>query len=390
MTHTVHLGWPIAGNTGWGLLGLHVTLGLQRHGWDVRATGVDYRGITATLSRHLGPQIGTPYAHSDVRIDAYGNHWPAYEEMPHAGRRVVYCVIEDTVIPDRAVEALSRYDLVLSPSSWVQSLLASRGIHSTVWHQGYDESLFRPAPRRRPAGPVYVFSGGKLEFRKGQDVVVAAFRRFRETPEGRDAVLVTAWQNLWPATMEGIWSAGHVRGVPSSRGGLLDICGWLAANGVPREASIDLGMLSQPELAAAMRECDVAIQPSRCEGAVDMPLCEAMGLGLPVVATTRHGHRDIRDIDTPLVAVPTTPVTIACPLYAGMDGWAEPDVESCVTGLVEAVRQARGDRRRAAERHASAFGWLARSKHLHSLLADDSIATAVSENAGKHSTQATP
>ena len=47
-----------------------------------------------------------------------------------------------------------------------------------------------------------VYSGGKLEHRKGQDIVVAAFREFVKTHP--DAVLATTWHNQWPMTMAGM------------------------------------------------------------------------------------------------------------------------------------------------------------------------------------------
>lgn len=44
--------------------------------------------------------------------------------------------------------------------------------------------------------PVVLHAGGKLEFRKGQDLVVAAMRRF--LPHHPDARLLFAWHNPWP------------------------------------------------------------------------------------------------------------------------------------------------------------------------------------------------
>ncbi len=56
-------------------------------------------------------------------------------------------------------------------------------------------TFFRPLARTDQfEGKFWVFSGGKLDFRKGQDIVLAAFKRFAENH--KDAVLVTAWQNL--------------------------------------------------------------------------------------------------------------------------------------------------------------------------------------------------
>jgi hypothetical protein len=52
--------------------------------------------------------------------------------------------------------------------------------------------------------------GGKLELRKGQDLVVAAFRVFRQRhPEAR---LIVAWHNSWLGHMRTIARSPHTRG----------------------------------------------------------------------------------------------------------------------------------------------------------------------------------
>ena len=52
------------------------------------------------------------------------------------------------------------------------------------------------------AGRFVVFSGGKLELRKGQDIVISAFRDFSRTHT--EALLVTAWYSGWPKVIRSI------------------------------------------------------------------------------------------------------------------------------------------------------------------------------------------
>jgi len=379
----VELGWGISTATGWGLFALHVALGLAREGRRVHVLArSDLSGVPATLLPTLAPMLEPgDVSERRIRIEGYGNHWPAFVDVPNRVR-VLLAVFEDTAIPVHAVDDLKRYDLILTPSTWAQGVLKAKGIHSTVWHQGYDDTLFTPAPRRRPKdGRFYVFSGGKLEFRKGQDIVVEAFRRFRETPEGRDAVLVTAWQNRWPPTMHSIWESGYVKGVPVIRDGRADITAWLAANGIPPDATMDLGFLSQEQFASAIRECDVALFPNRCEGATNMVLPEVMGSGVPCIASQNTGHLDVfGSIDPDLQLTHQSPVTLPCPLFTGMDGWGESDPEECVNAL-QRVRQRAlppiviaGAQLGAAER---AFAWSTQALWLDILLSSaDSLAHA--------------
>jgi glycosyltransferase involved in cell wall biosynthesis len=309
-----------------------MALGFARLGRKVYlpSQATDPAKIAATLLPTLAGMLDAGDAKERrIRIDAFGNHWPAFQEIPNRVR-VVFAVFEDTAIPDSAIETLRKYDIVLAPSTWIRDLLADRGVDSTVWHQAIDETLFHPnADRRRPRDRLYVFSGGKLEYRKSQDVVIEAFKRFRETTEGEGAVLVTAWQNKWSQTMAGIWESGYVRGVPVMRGPTLDMASWVEANGIPRDAFIDLGFLSQAETANAMRECDIGFFPNRCEGATNLSMVEAQSIGLQCVGGAWCGQAD------PGVGfeVESTPATLPCSLFKGMEGWREPDITSCVAEL---------------------------------------------------------
>jgi hypothetical protein len=57
--------------------------------------------------------------------------------------------------------------------------------------------LFRPRPKTGWHGDRFkIFSGGKLEFRKGQDLVLLAFRAFAHRHS--DVLLGTAWSQPWP------------------------------------------------------------------------------------------------------------------------------------------------------------------------------------------------
>lgn len=362
----IEIGWSLQANTGWGLFAMHLALGLARQGRRVYVPPGPLAGIPATLQPTIQAMMDAgDRAEHRIRFDPYGNHAPGMTVVPNR-TRVLLAVFED---PAAAIpEKFAPYDLVLAPSMWVHTLLESKGVASTLWHQGFDESLFYPAPKRRSDDRFYVFSGGKLEFRKGQDIVVETFKRFRETPEGKDAVLVTAWQNAWPATMEGIWSSGYVKGIPAMRNGALDIVSWLEANGIPRSASIDLGMLGQADLANAIRECDVGIFPNRCEGATNMALTECLGLGVPTLAGNWCGQADIAGHGLPLDGA--APVVLPCKLYQSTEGWREADVDACLSAL----QWVRGNPPPHPGIIGSAagenFGWEGAAAHMTGILAD--------------------
>lgn len=370
----VEINWEHGVRTGWSLFATHLALGLARAGLDVRFPGAgDHEQIPATLLPSILRMI-LPGDRTEKRIaiNGLGNHFPAPPLVPNRVH-VALDVFEDTAIPEAGLERIKQFDHHIACSTWAQGVMRGYGIESQLWFQGFDDTLFHPAPRRRPNdGRFYIFSGGKLEFRKGQDIVVEAFKRFRETPDGKDAVLVTAWQNRWPATMASVWESGYVKGVPITRLGAQDIRAWLQANGIPAEAHIDLGMPSQAEFANAIRECDVALFPNRCEGATNMVLPEVMACGIPVIASQNTGHLDSAPPPYAIPLMTQRPVTLKCPLFNGMDGWGESDPGECVEAL-RLVRRGHPDPDgmlwRAPIHAAVTFGWSNQAPKFAAILA---------------------
>ena len=370
----VELGWQVSGVTGWGLFAQHLALAMRRHGHPVQiADNVDWTGISPVLQPTLAP-LTQPVAVSGprFRIDGSGNHFPEAPDVPNR-TKVCLGVFEDSHLPDDRKHCWGTFDHVVACSTWAQQRLDSWGVKAPLWLQGSDDTLFLPAPRRRPDDRFYIFSGGKLEFRKGQDIVIAAFKKFLQTPEGNGAVLVTAWQNRWPDTMMSIWESGHVVGVPVGRLGQLDIVSWCVANGIPQENVLDLGFIRQAEFASAIRECDVGFFPNRAEGATNMVLPEVMMSGIPVIVSQNTGHLDAAPPPYSVPLMRQSPVTLTCPLFNGMEGWGESDVDECVEAL-KRVRNFHAEERKgltvpAASFARKTFGWQAQGRTFADLLA---------------------
>ena len=354
----VGLAWPVGEATGWGQFGL----GLGRSVWEMGGTVWALGGVETASSAMLPadrvmlrewvpPSTDLPAGEGWV-VFALGNGIGVPSGRPTIGgaatdrpdiKRAGLVVIEDvSCLTPEAVEYLKGLDARIAPSQWVADALAAVGIPEVpVAVQGYDERVWMPrhaariAPRvmvpTQHTGP-FIFSGGKLEFRKGQDIVVAAFRQVLATYP--DAVLVTAWDNPWPQTMDGIWLAGHVKGVPAIRGGKADVTNWLVANGIPARHVLDVGKVNPLELAAIVRSCDVGVFPNRCEGATNMVLVEALASGVPCVATVGHGHGMLKDVHA---IASRGQVPRGCRLFGTQDltadGWTEADP----TDVAEAI-----------------------------------------------------
>ena len=328
--------WNVQGTTGWGLFGLHLGMALDRVGVRVGAGGaVELGTIPWTLRESVkrwGRRKGDEAA-DIVMLQGLSNNFEEPAAIDGGSvRKVGLAIFEDPVLDAKAVERLRGFDHLIVPSAWCKDVLAGVGLESRVIHQGFDGTVWHPAPRRRTDDRFTVFCGGKLEYRKGQDILIEAWKRFLKTPEGKDALLVTQWVNQWPQTMEGVWAKGYVRGVPNQTIHGWDLVGWTAANGVPDGSHLDLGMVSNADAANAIRECDAAVFPSRAEGATNMVLTECMAVGLPCVVAQNTGQRDVpRGTIYPLER--QNPVVGPCRLYRGFTGWGESDPDEIVQQL---------------------------------------------------------
>lgn len=257
---------------------------------------------------------------------------------------------ENTQIDAAARERARQYSLIVAGSTWNSEVMAACGIGpvATVL-QGVDPTLFHPAPRAGyMAGRFLIFSGGKLEYRKGQDLTLLAFRSFvQRHPE---ALLVTAWHSPWPKVADSLVANPAVHPMPYTQQGKINVKGWAAANGVPPESVIDLGEVPNAHMPPILREMDVALFPNRGEGGTNLVAMEAMACGVPVILSRNTGHLDlIRDGNCyPLERQGLVPGQGAA--VNGVAGWGESDVEE----ILAALEMAWQDRNEAQQRGACA------------------------------------
>ncbi|MEC8425811.1 MAG: glycosyltransferase family 4 protein, partial [Myxococcota bacterium] len=246
-----------------------------------------------------------------------------------------------------------RYATVVCGSAWNASVLRGNGLdHVQTILQGVDPSLFHPAVRHKLVGDRFIiFSGGKAEHRKGQDIVLAAFKRFQARhPE---ALLLTAWQSPWPDKAADLAQSPHGLGAIPVIDGVLDVGAWAIANGLPPGSVIDVGLVANDRIPRLLGQCDCAVFASRYESGTNLPAMEAMACGLPVILSDNTGHRDILDPARCFPLRRQTPVSHV-PAGWGSDGWGESDVDELVS-LLEAIH---ADRTAADARGAAAAEWI--------------------------------
>jgi glycosyltransferase involved in cell wall biosynthesis len=251
--------------------------------------------------------------------------------------------LEEASLNREARRRADRLALIIAGSTWNERILRAHGIVATTTVlQGVDASLFHPAPRSGAIPHRFVvFSGGKLEFRKGQDLVLAAFRAFRQRhPE---ALLLTAWSSPWSELTEG--AAAHP-GISAPRvgpDGIPDVLGWAAENGIPADAVIALGRVPNIAMPHVIREADVALFPNRSEGGTNLVAMECMACGIPTILSANTGHLDLLDLGDVALRLDRQDRVVR----DGVDttDWGESDVEEMLERLETVWR----DRAAAAE-----------------------------------------
>ena len=303
--------WPLTPYTGWGGYGIQLAQALleQRKYWP-RLLAANDRSVFCDLHwldalHHLEEQ-SMPLAkklaaaegagtlpiptHAALGFSPLGNFVPPprFTASNHVGVTFFEC----SSFSQKDLEILKKFDLVISGSKWNQALLRRQGVdRACLVHQGVDTAVFNPEPvpvliKRS----LVIFSGGKLENRKGQDIVIAAFRLLlRKHP---DALLIAAWGNVGHVGLETIAASPHVQGAPD-RGRTDAIGPWLEANGIPRSNVFLLPCVVNRQLPHLIKQADVAVFASRCEGGTNLMAMETLACGVPTLISANTGHLDL-------------------------------------------------------------------------------------------------
>ncbi|HEX7018440.1 MAG TPA: hypothetical protein VF159_00410, partial [Gemmatimonadaceae bacterium] len=364
--------WQLGSTSGWGVYGLNLarralasSVALPVPLAEPALAGVDADTVAllepsidanARLRAGVAERRGQPMHVPFAMLRALGNELCVAPESAAIGatRNIGVVFFESTRLTPEAIARARRYHRIVAGSTWNADVLRSRGIDNVVTVlQGVDGSRFRKRARRTKRRDRFViFSGGKLEYRKGQDIVVAAFREFRRRHP--DALLMVAWHNHWPQTMREISTAGHTSGYPGMHSAeRADIVSWLGANGVPREAVIDAGLRANADMAALVADADVALFTNRAEGGTNLVAMECLASGVPTILSANTGHLDLIGDDRcfPLLDQSAARATES---FAGVDGWGESSVDE-VVALLERVY---ADPAEAERRGARAADWM--------------------------------
>jgi glycosyltransferase involved in cell wall biosynthesis len=375
MARQVIMGWPIGTGHGWGLYGLNLALNWAAdHDIELVSTadsaGLDIdplraRALLPFLKRSVAVQEDLK-KYANQAATAHGlvmaclgdsfHPGPSAHNVTLTGTPTIGSAYFEVGLSADAVERAKAFPCIITGSEWNTKLLEAYGIAGgrTV-HQGVDPTYFHPAPKGNFFGDRFlIFSGGKAEYRKAQDIVLAAFKVFADRhPE---AMLVTAWYNPWPELIRSLDQSGLVSPVPLNDAGQINLAAWASANGVPADRIVALGWVPNHKVPSILREMDVAVFPNRGEGGTNLVAMECMACGLPVILSRNTGHNDILFEEACYVLDDQRQTRCGFAGHDGVPGWGESQVDE----LLEQLEQAFQDRAEAARRGKNAAVALAK------------------------------
>jgi glycosyltransferase involved in cell wall biosynthesis len=367
MTQRVVIQWTLSSYYGWGIYGLNLALNWASDPAIEAISAVDIRldqlSIDAVRRQALMPffrrsiELQASFervanraitAHAPVLI-ALGNDFvgsTAAHNVTLDGTPSIGVIFFENAMDAAALERADRFALVITGSTWNEQLLRAYGVERVrTILQGVDPSHFHIAPKLGLLPDRFlIFSGGKAEIRKGQDLVLAAFKIFgARHPE---AVLVTAWHSPWPHLARTLDRTGKAAPVAFNKDGAVDVHAWARANGVQSNQILDLGNVPNALMPSLLREMSVAVFPNRAEGGTNLVAMECMACGLPVILSRNTGHIDLIENDNCYALDRQQPVAGAFVGVDGVAGWGESDVEE----LVARLEQVFGDQTEAVRR----------------------------------------
>ncbi len=303
------------------------------HGW-----GVCNRHLIEELSKltTLAPLTETdPLWNSQALpgdlFTPLGNHEFAPVTPARGNRNFGYTFFEAE--PNRrSVENAKRFDVMFAGSTWCVERLNAHGIRNgIVLVQGVDSQVFSPNPRMRTDGRFQIFSGGKFELRKGQDLVLRAFKILHQ--KYPDMVLVNAWFNHWPQLMSLMARAPDLRFELIKGSWVEQMEHVYRINGIDPSRVITIPLIPQAQMVEIYRESDIGLFPNRCEGGTNLVLMEYMACGRPVIVTNGTGHRDVVTEKNSLLLRGLRQLNINGPDRTVAARWLEPTADEIIAQI---------------------------------------------------------
>ena len=301
-------------NFGWGVVCHYLLQELEKHFSDVR------------LIEEGMPQVVNG---SVLQIFTDNDFNPLHNLR--GSKNLGYAVFENELTAT-AIQRSRQYDCILAASSWCLNKLRRNGINNgDLLIQGVDQERFFPLPTKPDNGQFVIFSGGKFELRKGQDLVLRAFKILQQ--KYRDMVLVNCWYNSWPDSISLFRFSKYIDWQVSGNDWQEFMRNIYHKNGLDSSRIITHDLIDNQNLKNLYSRTDIGVFPNRCEGGTNLVLMEYMACGRPVIASHTSGHKDILTKDNALLLDQLEPFQIYQEDGQLWADWEEPSVDQLVSQI---------------------------------------------------------
>ena len=202
-----------------------------------------------------------------------------------------YTVFENE-LNERSVANGDFYDKVIAASTWGRNKLLEAGIKNAgCLIQGIDTELFFPGDIKRNDNLFVIFSGGKFELRKGQDLVLRAISILQK--KYKDIILIAAWYNLWLESARLMSLSKHIKYEEQGKTWEEFMNHIYVINEFDPQRVFTMPLVPNQKLRELYLKSDIGLFPNRCEGGTNLVMMEYMACGKPVIASYNTGHKDV-------------------------------------------------------------------------------------------------
>ncbi|UCF92986.1 MAG: glycosyltransferase family 4 protein [Desulfobacterales bacterium] len=346
------LGLTVGKNYGWGICSDYLIKELSRL--------VPVHVLNARDNSHKNPDLPGKLFQALTSV----HFFPLFPEA--RGRQNYGYTFFENELSGHSIENAKRYDLILAGSSWCRERLTAKGImNCEILLQGIDTQKFYPIQKAKSAENFVIFSGGKFELRKGQDLVLRAVKILQD--KYKDIVLVNCWYNLWPQSIAWMTHSPYIKLPRSANGNWTQFMNSVyVANGLDPDRIKTLELVPHYLLRGIYHHTDIGVFPNRCEGGPNLVLMEYMACAKPVIASHATGHKDVVTGENSLLLTALRSLEVFDGTRNLIGRWQEPALEELVEKIEYAYHhreEIRAVGQRAGE-DLQRFTWRQTAKNL--------------------------
>ncbi|MGE5499104.1 MAG: glycosyltransferase, partial [Syntrophothermus sp.] len=238
----------------------------------------------------------------------------------------------ESELTDVSVENARKYECVIGGSTYNRDKMLEKNITNCNYLiQGIDPEIFYPGESVKSSDLFIIFSGGKFEYRKGQDLVLKAVQILQK--KYADIILINAWYNLWPETMDSMSLSKHINYERKGENWQQFMVNLLKINDIDGNKVFTLPLTPNDKMREIYLRSDLGLFPNRCEGGTNLVLMEYMACGKPVVASYNTGHKDILTRENSLMLEKMSSIQICDDQNKLISEWEEADLDEMIAKI---------------------------------------------------------